>query len=439
MTAFVLLAAVLAALALGILLRPLLRVRAQAAEGAQGTPGAPGAQDVRADANAEIYRNQLTELEAERTQGLVSEARYAETRAEIERRLAEDLASGAAAAPPPARSAWPGTRLAVALGLALPLVAIGLYLLIGTPAALDPAAGARSAQSTHQVTPEQIEAMVAQLAARLEREPNNAEGWMMLARSQAALGRYAESAKAYAKAIEYGGKNASVLADYADVLAMAAGRDLRGEPYRLIQEALKLDPDHVKALALAGTAEFHMGNYDAAIMYWERLMKSLPPDSPLAEGVRSGLASARERSGRPPLAAAQPPATAAAPAPSASAPPAAAGAEAVQGIVMLDSGLASSVKPDDVVFVLARAAEGPRMPLAVRRIKVRDLPYAFRLDDSMAMAPGAKLSLFPRVIVMARVSRAGSAAPQKGDLEGASGPVAPGTSGVEVTISKVVD
>jgi len=263
---------------------------------------------------------------------------------------------------------------------------------------------------------------------------------MMLARSQAALGRYPEAAKSYAKAIEYGGKNASVLADYADVLAMAAGRDLRGEPYRLIQEALKLDPDHVKALALAGTAEFHMGNYDAAIMYWERLMKSLPPDSPLAEGVRSGLATARERSGRPPLAAATPAPTAPSSAPSApAAPAAAAGAETVQGIVMLDSGLAAKVKPDDVVFVLARAEQGPRMPLAVKRIRVRDLPYAFRLDDSMAMAPGAKLSLFPRVIVMARVSRAGSAAPQKGDLEGASAPIAPGTSGVQVTISKVVE
>jgi len=427
MTAFVLLAALLAALALGFLLVPLLRARAQAA------------QDDRADANAEIYRNQLAELEAERAQGLVSEARFAETRAEIERRLAEDLASGASAAPV-ARGAWPGTRLAIALGLALPLVAIGLYALVGTPAALDPAAGAHSAQSSHEVTPEQIEAMVAQLAARLEREPNNPEGWMMLARSQAALGRYAESAKAYAKAIEIGGKNASLLADYADVLAMAAGRDLRGEPYRLIQEALKLDPDHVKALALAGTAEFHNGNYDAAIMHWERLMKQLPPDSPLAEGVRGGLATARERSGRPPLAAATPAPTAPSSAPSASAAPAAAaGAEAVQGIVMLDGGLAANVKPDDVVFVLARAAEGPRMPLAVKRIRVRDLPYAFRLDDSMAMAPGAKLSLFPRVIVMARVSRAGSAAPQKGDLEGASAPIAPGTSGVQVTISKVVD
>jgi cytochrome c-type biogenesis protein CcmH len=428
MTAFVLLAALLAALALGFLLVPLLRSRGRAA------------QDNRAESNATIYRNQLAELEAERAQGLLSEARVAESRAEIERRLAEDLASGESGTSA-ARTSWQGTRLAIAiaLGLGLPIVAVGLYALVGTPSALDPSAAQQNAGGGHEVTPQQIEAMVDQLAARLAQQPNNPEGWMMLARSQAVLGHYAESAKAYAKAIEYGGKNASVLADYADVLAMAKGRDLRGEPYRLIQEALELDPDHVKALALAGTAEFHMGHYDAAIGYWERLMKKLPPDSPLAEGVRSGLETARERSGRPPLAAAQPPVTAPSGAPSASAPPAASGAEAIQGVVMLDSGLAASVKPDDVVFVLARAAQGPRMPLAVKRIAVRDLPYAFRLDDSMAMAPGAKLSLFPRVVVTARVSRAGSAAPQKGDLEGRSDPIAPGSSGVEVTISKVVE
>jgi len=423
MTTFLLLAAVLAALALGFVLTPLLRRRPSAAE------------DGRADANAAIYRGQLAELEAEQAQGLISAARYAESRAEIERRLAEDLASGAAAAPV-AKRQWRGSRLALALGIALPLAAGGLYFLVGTPAALDPTAGAGSAQSQHEITPAQIDAMVAKLAERLAREPNNPEGWMMLARSQAALGRYAESAKAYAKLIEFGGKNPDVLADYADVLAMAAGRDLRGEPYRLIQEALALDPNHVKALALAGTAEFHLGHYDAAIAHWERLMKTLPPDSPLAEGVKGGLATARERSGRPPVAAA-PSAPAAQAAPSAPATPA--GAEAVQGIVMIDAALAARVKPDDVVFVLARPADGSRMPLAVKRIAVRDLPYAFRLDDSMAMAPGAKLSLHPSVIVTARVSRAGSAAPAKGDLEGASPPIAPGTSGVQITISKVIE
>lgn len=428
MTAFVLLAALLAVLALGFVLLPLLRRRAQST-----------ASD-RADANAAIYRDQLAELEAERAQGLIGAARYDETRAEIERRLAEDLAAGESAGPAP-KLQWQGSRLALVLGFALPLAAAGLYAVIGTPGALDPTAGAGagagSAQNQHQVTPEQIDAMVAQLAARLEREPNNPEGWRMLARSLGALGRYAEAAKAYAKLIEIGGRNADVLADYADVLAMAADRNLQGEPMRLIEEALALDPDHVKALALAGTGEFARGNYEAAIVHWERLMKSLPPDSPLAEGVLSGLASARQRSGRPVVAApAAPPASAAA---VPSAPPAAASAEAVQGIVMLDAALAAKVSPDDTVFVLARPAEGPRMPLAVKRITVRELPYAFRLDDSMAMAPGAKLSLHPRVVVTARVSKSGTAAPNKGDLEGASEPIAPGTSGVQITISKTIE
>jgi len=424
MTVFVLLAALLAALALAFLLLPLLRRRARTA-----------ASD-RADANAAIYRGQLAELETERAQGVISAARFDETRAEIERRLAEDLAAGESAGPAP-KLQWQASRLALVLGLALPLVAAGLYAVVGTPGALDPTTGAGQAQNQHQVTPEQINAMVAQLAARLEREPNDPEGWRMLARSLGALERYAEAAKAYARLIEVGGKNADVLADYADVLAMAAGRNLQGEPLRLVEEALALDPDHVKALALAGTAEFARGNYDAAIAHWERLMKSLPPDSPLAEGIMSGLASARQRSGRPVVSAPAAPAAPAAAAPSA--PPAAAGAEAVQGIVMLDAALARNVSPEDTVFVLARPAEGPRMPLAVKRIAVRDLPYAFLLDDSMAMAPGAKLSLHPRVVVTARVSKSGTAAPNKGDLEGASEPIAPGTSGVQITISKTIE
>lgn len=417
MTLFLVLAAVLAALALGFVLTPLLRRRAQTSS------------DDRADSNAAIYRDQLAELETERAQGLVNAARYDESRAEIERRLAEDLGSGDAAGRA-AKLQWRGPRLALALALLLPFVAGGLYALVGTPGALDPTSGGRRAQAEHGVTPERINAMVAKLAERLEREPDNLEGWNMLARSLSALGRFDESAKAYAKVVALGGKHPDVLADYADVLAMAAGRKLDGEPYRLAQEALVLDPNHVKALALAGTAEFARGDYDAAIAHWERLMQTLPADSPLAEGVRDGLATARKRAGRPAVAAA--PATP-------NTPMAAAGAEAVQGIVTLDAALAANVKPADVVFVLARPAEGPRMPLAVQRIAVRDLPYAFRLDDSMAMAPGAKLSLHPRVVVTARISRTGQAAPSKGDIEGRSAAIAPGTSGVRIVISKVIE
>lgn len=422
MTLFLVLSALLAALALGFILTPLLRRRVAASS------------DDRADSNAAIYRHQLTELEAERAQGLVNAARYDESRAEIERRLAEDL-RGADAAGRAAKLQWQGPWLALALALMLPLVAGGLYALVGTPGALDPASGRRGAQAEHAVNSAQIETMVAKLAERLENAPDDLEGWNMLARSLSALGRFGESAKAYAKVVALGGKNPDVLADYADVLAMAAGRNLVGEPFRLVQEALALDPNHVKALALAGTAEFARGDYDAAIAHWDKLTKTLPADSPLAEGVRSGLATARERAGRPALAAAP----AAPTAPMAPTKPAAAGAEAVRGIVMLDTSLANGVKPDDVVFVMARPADGSRMPLAVARVAVRDLPYTFRLDDSMAMTPSAKLSLYPRVVVTARVSRTGQAVPSKGDLEGRSAPIAPGTNGVSIVISKVLE
>jgi len=417
MTGFVLLAALLAVLALGFVLLPLLRRRAHSM-----------ASD-RAEANAAIYRDQLAELGAERAQGLISAARFEETRAEIERRLAEDLAAGESAGAA-SKLQWQGSRLALVLGLVLPIVAAGLYLLVGTPSALDPTAGVQREQAQHEVTPEQINAMVAKLAARLEKEPGNAEGWHMLGRSYAALGRFDEAAKAYAKLLEVGGRNPDALADYADALAMASGRNLQGEPYRAILEALALDPQHVKALALAGSAEFARGDYAEAIAHWERMLERVPPESDLAQGIRSGLQTARARLGQAGAPAGRPAQTPA---------PVASGAEAVQGIVMLDAALAQNARPDDVVFVLARPAEGPRMPLAVARIAVRDLPYAFRLDDSMAMAPNAKLSQHARVVVTARVSKRGTATPAKGDLEGASAPVAPGTSGLQITISKVVE
>lgn len=412
MTAFVLLAALLAALALGFIVTPLLRRRAQAAE------------NDRTDANAAIYRAQLAELEAERTQGVISAERFDETRAEIERRFAEDLTSGDAA-DEASTLQWRGSRLALALGLVVPLVAGALYLLVGTPGALDPAARSRSAQQQHEVTPEQIDAMVAQLAERLEREPNNPEGWHMLARSQAALERYAESAKAYAKVIEYGGKDAGVLADYADVLAMAAGRNLQGEPMRLIEEALALDPDHIKALALAGTAEFDRGDFAAAAATWERMLPLVRPDSEDARQIRSNVAEARQRAGG-----------AAPPAPVASAPAAAAGS--LRGTVRLSPKLGAQTAPGDTLFVYARAASGPAMPLAILRRSARELPLEFALDDSMAMAPGMGLSSQPRVVVTARISRSGNALPQPGDLQGASEPVASDAKGVDILIDTVV-
>jgi cytochrome c-type biogenesis protein CcmH len=110
----------------------------------------------------------------------------------------------------------------------------------------------------------------------------------------------------------------------------------------------------------------------------------------------------------------------------------------VRGEIRLAPALKEKAAPDDTVFIFARAAQGPRMPLAVLRKQVRDLPATFQLDDSMAMNPALKLSSVAQVVVTARVSRSGGAMPQSGDLQGESPPVAPGAKAVSITIDQVV-
>jgi len=408
MTLFWAIAAGLTAAALLFLLPPLLRRRTTAP-------------DLRVAANAMIYREQLEELAGELQRGAISKEEYARASREVEHRIVAEY--GKPGAPQPA--GWqPNMAAALAVGLLLPLAVVGGYLQLGTPAALRGAADA----PPHNVSIEQMESLVARLQARLEQTPGDAEGWMLLGRSLGALEKYDRAAEAYARATKLAPGNADLLADYADTLAMAQGRRLQGEPFALIKRALAIDPEHLKALALAGSAEFDARNYAAAIAYWERLLKVAPPQSEFSRAVAESIAEARSLGG---IALAQK-----------DAPPAkqaAAGKQSLQGVVSIDPALAAGVSPGDTVFVLARPASGSRMPLAIARTTVAALPYRFTLDDSMAMAAGATISSQARVVVAARVSRSGNAAPQKGDIEGASAPVAPGATGVNVVLSRVVD
>ena len=225
------------------------------------------------------------------------------------------------------------------------------------------------------------------------------------------------------------------------MLAVKNGRQLTGESLTLIDRALKIDPANLKALALAGTAAFDRKDYTLAVQHWEKLLAGVPADSAYRSQVQSGIDEARQLGKMPPSATALADAAAtpqAAPAQSdGSAPPAAAGAS-VSGTVTLSAALAAQAGPDDTVFVFARAAEGPRMPLAVLRKQVKDLPFEFRLDDSMAMSPAAKLSGAARVVVGARISKTGDAIPKDGDLSGESAPVTPGASGLKIEIAEVV-
>lgn len=419
MSGFVIAAALMTIAALAFVLPPLLRRRDAVAED-------------RDAANAAFHREQMAELERERAAGAISEAAYAESKREIERRLLEDLQ----AAPAPVAAAPASRGIAVAVGVLLPAIAVGGYLWVGTPAALDPVARI-SPEATHKVTPDQIAAMVERLSARLEKNPGDLEGWTMLARSRLALGQYQESLKAYEKLAQLAPDDPNVLADYADAMAMARGRKLEGEPYALVQKALKADPRHVKALALAGSAEFEMANYAAAVSSWERLLAIVGPETDFGKQVASSVDEARERGKLGPAKAAPVAKGEAKAKPAAKGEPAA--REAITGVVKIAPALAKQVGAGDVLFVFARPADGSRMPVAILRAKGEAFPFRFTLDDSSAMSPAARLSAQGKVIIEARLSKSGDATPKKGDLRGASGAVAPGTTGVEILVDSVVE
>ena len=406
MTAFWLILVALTAAAVLLLVWPLLR------------PGRR-AQTSLADANVSIYRDQFAELERDLAGGTLTEDQYAQARAELERRMLDDVDS-AAAKPKASRS---GLVAAVIVGVAVPVSAGLLYMHLGNPQALTtPKHPPLDASS---VTIEQFQEMTLKLAAKLEKNPNDPVGWTMLGRAYKALERYPDAIKAFEQAEKLDANNPDVLVEHAETIGLAHRGNLEGEPIRLLERALKIAPSNEKALTLIGAAAFGRNDYANAIRYWERLSATVPPDSELGRALASGIAEARGRMGGK------------APAPK-TAQKAPAGAKTVSGIVQLSGALAGKAAPEDNVFVFARAAEGPRMPLAVLRRQVKDLPLTFKLDDSMAMTPGLELSSFPRVIVGARISKSGRPTSSPGDLEGVSQPVAPGASGITVLIDKQV-
>ena len=337
-----------------------------------------------------------------------------------------------APAPAPAPAA---PRPSLALFLAVGVFVLGLggvgYTFTGAPqvvgktsdeviAALKgPGAAAGADQAPATPTREQIEALVAKLAERMQSRPDDAEGWLMLARSQMMLGRLPEALTAFEHLAKLRPDDANTLVDYADALAIKNGRTLEGEPLQLIQRALKLEPDNLKALVLAGSAAFNRQDDVMAVFYWDRAVSIGPAEHEIVQMARDGAAAARERS-KVPVAAG------------------AAAASAVSGTVRLSAQLKAQAAPEDSVFIFARPADGSRMPLAILRKQVKDLPLNFTLDDSLAMSPAARLSLAQQVIVGARISKSGQAMPQPGDLQGLSAPVKVGTTGLVVEISSAV-
>lgn len=376
-------------------------------------------------ANVDLYRDQLADLDRDLQSGTLAADQHGQARRDLEQRLAEELAHGEHGVTN--RGGHAGMTGAVIAGI--PVLAIALYWVLGNPQALNPESVA-AAGADHTVTAEQVERMVEKLAQRLQTEPGDAAGWSMLGRSYAALSRFPEASAAFAQAVNLLPKDASVLADYADMLAMAQGRKLAGEPRRIVARALAADPDHLKALALAGSAAFEAREYAEAVRYWERLERTLPPGSELASSVAASIAEARGLAGG----------AVAIPAKSAEKSGArTGGAEiSIRGTVRLSPGLQSKTAPGDTVFVFARALNGPRVPLAVRRFRADQLPAEFVLDQASAMSPELTLAQFKEVVVGARITKTGNATPQRGDLEGLRQPIRVGSKNIELVIDTVL-
>ncbi|MBI5862096.1 MAG: c-type cytochrome biogenesis protein CcmI [Rhodocyclales bacterium] len=425
MTPFLLAAAALVLAVLLLLLRPWWRpLRSK-----RRTTSA----DFSAQLNTTIHRDRLAELDRDRASGVLAAADYAEAREELQRQLLDDTAAIEHVAAPGGNTQR-RHGIAVALALLLPASAVGLYALLGTPAALV----AETARMQPGAT--EMEALVTQLAQKMEKNPDDPQGWVMLARSYKALGRWEEAERAFAHIPQIVAQDAALLADRAEVLAQHAG-SFEGEPRALLAQALRLDANATQALLLSGVDAFENKRYAVAIGYWQRLLKVIEPGSENTKTIEAAIARARERLGQK-VGAGDDPEVVQSKAPNAEKPASSAPSvdaktlarNAVSGRVELAPALRAKAAPEATVFIFARAVNGPRMPLAVKRVTVADLPLDFSLDDSMAMQPGHGISSAAELRIEVRVSKSGQAMPGAGDLTGASAPVRPGAKGVRVVI-----
>jgi cytochrome c-type biogenesis protein CcmH len=408
-------------LVLGLLLWPLLR-RQESSGNEEG------------EKTISVYRQQFAELEQDHRNAMLTDEQYHQSKRELERRLLEE--SGPVEATTPAWL-WPvNSRLVVvALAVIIPTISGLLYWTLGNPEAIIlPSVSSSASQvgsdNAHQ-TSEGLDALSERLKKKLEQNPNDGVGWALLARSYVEIGRHADAVPVYEKAMKLIPDDPQMLVDYADALGVLNGRKLSGKPELLIQQALKIDPSHVKALMLAGTLAFDRKEFGRAAQYWEGASANLPTD--VEAGVRqellSGIAEAKDLAGgRPAMVKAV----------GGTVPPTMPDDQttAISGTVSLAPSLAGKSASTDTLFVFAREMNGPPMPVSIVRATKNDLPFTFRLDDSTSPMPSRKLSGAGQVVIVARLSKSGQAMPQSGDLEGMSQPMKAGARQIAVVIDR---
>lgn len=373
--------------------------------------------------NAAIYRDQVARLDRDRAENMLAETDYEQAKAELQRRVIDDTSEADNTSTLQAPK-----KTMLAIGLALPVAAIGLYLALGSPATLEPNG------PQHAATTQDMDRLVVGLAKKLESDPDNLQGWAMLARSYKMLGRNVEAEQAFERAGAFLDTDAQLLAIYADLAATNANGNFVGKPMQLIQRALKVDPENAMALWLAGTAAFRGNQFESAIRIWERLISQVEPGSEDAQMLQQSIDAAYAAIGKtaPPAAARAPKAVPNTGDTVAQAPNGA----SVSGQVDLDPALKMRAASSDTVMVIARVP-GTRMPVAVVRANASELPLKFTLDDSLAMSPQARISAAAQVEVEARISKTGMAQPESGDLMSAVQTVKVGTKGLKLQVNKV--
>lgn len=380
---FWLLSTLLLLIALGFVLVPVLRARRSQTE------------EDRTALNVALYEERLAELQAQFDAGILTEDQLQAGRAEGARELLEDTEGGDTP-----RVSRMGRALPLALALALPFAGLGLYLYWG---ASDKVELTRELQQP----PTDLADMIQRLERTVKAQPDSTESWYFLARAYTAQERYDDAVKAYAQAVEHSERDPALMGLYAQALFFANGKQWSEPLQVLVDEVMAANPQEPTTLGLLGIAAFERSDFAAARDHWERLLSVLPPQDPTREAIRSGIAAAVERGGLV-----------------SNAPDSAAVANAVELRieVSLDEAIGDKVAPGDSVFIFARAVSGPPMPLAVKRLTVADLPAQVSLSDADAMLEQLKLSLYPHVELVARISRAGDAT--AGEWQGRIGPVA---------------
>ncbi len=347
--------------------------------------------------NVKIAQHRLAELKENLRSGGLNQTQYDEQLADLEQALSDDLDIQSKVNLVSKQSHW----IIYVLVIVMPLLAGTLYWSLGNFQAVSHSA--EMAIDPDVIKVAQINKMVNGLAEKLKNNPDDAQGWLMLGRSYNVLEQHALALDAFANAYRLLGDQTEILLLYADALGYVNDRNLTGKPSELISKALALEPENMKALWLAGMAKAQQGDADTAIKLWKKLEALLPPGSEYQQEIQSLLAQLKSETA---TVATQPETVATT------------SSVSITVQVSLAPELIESAAATDTVFVYAQALSGPKMPLAIARKQVSDLPITVSLNDTMAMMPTMKLSNFSEVKLLARVSKSGNAMAQAGDLIG---------------------